>query len=1247
MKQNKYNPYRNKPKNIRNSGSTIRKIINVNTRKSNLKDKSQPATDRINISQALKARDQAKKITHRDLLLSLKSGYYSNASQGAYNRLSTHLSSIPGKGGYGRRKKSFAPQGQVSETSSQLLKPNASKVSYSNKTGRPSSGLSQQSRVVRKREKETKLRKGSMVKGGLKSGASGSRPRKQYKLEPLYQPLRRKASKVSRGSTDKMLPNPSFTGKLGASITSGRHKGGLCSPDHANGGSAVIGKNKSAQYSIGRNRSKFIDLDHSEMGFRSKGSRGKVENLEEIQERAIAARKAGMLAKSHFLYKRGKSGLKQHRRIHTQLGYPPSREKLRDSSQHLRTSREHPQNRLQRPEQTNSGSKKKSSKQLKSREKSTKDGKRGLVGLKKRKSIGNMLSRQGTKPTLRPKNASKGKSIKRGLKATKALIRKTGMQGGKRRISFKGRRRNSHQETGRKAIKPKKQDLADFEGYRVEGGSERESRVIRNYLSNTGNQKSALRDAGSVVMIDASWVTVRTKGTLGNPIKPQNAIKEEGEVVQDPKKSNLNGDFNFDGGIIESKVCDEEELFSAIRTDKGLLAEPAPRPRANSQSKKAPEVEKNKEKKEVLSSPLDLENRVYLESKVAQASKIDQKESLITKKGADEYQKPAKIENDEKDQKAKIHATTAPKMIRVQSEELTGVIEHPQFHLEKPKIAESLLDISEPKKPKKDKNRHFNKLLCRMDHFYQNKHSRWAQTEDLIPSKTKKTQNPAPLPPMQKSPKNPLNELTDPAEAKLDASKISLDVKMGFSTIKPQQIEQNIPFTVNLKETFFDANDIKIETKVDLVCVIDTSSSMFGEKIEFVKKSMVSLLDVLPDGNRIAIILFNYKASLYLNFKLVNQKNRPKIIEAIEGIQPLNGTNLVHAMSLMQALMLKRRSRNSVTACFLLSDGAHNQGPLDLDILFGAEPEGLEEYTVSTFGYGESHNPKILQNIAELKKGSYYYIDDISKVKECFLDNLAIVTSILAKNLEIEVKLTPTRLFPEIRFERVYGPYWSLEDNLKAKLKFFAFYAGFQKHLVAKLRLNPVERFLVEEAQELEIGSVTLTMEPLGDLRASLSQEGSPDRPITLKKRIVLRVVPEDSPEPIRKNKSVIKQMMRVRGAGIIQKTEILKGNGKIKEARRLIEKYLRDLNLASFKHKPLFLQVVNTMQKQKNMLEQATIKESTMFMMQTHQVFMNECSAPIHTDTLYQNKKQRMLGRLKVGGRDGARGVFRGGYEG
>lgn len=58
---------------------------------------------------------------------------------------------------------------------------------------------------------------------------------------------------------------------------------------------------------------------------------------------------------------------------------------------------------------------------------------------------------------------------------------------------------------------------------------------------------------------------------------------------------------------------------------------------------------------------------------------------------------------------------------------------------------------------------------------------------------------------------------------------------------------------------------------VDLICVIDNSGSMSGEKIENVKKTLNYLLELLGENDRISLITFNSSSTRLCKLLKINK----------------------------------------------------------------------------------------------------------------------------------------------------------------------------------------------------------------------------------------------------------------------------------------------------------------------------------------------------------------------------------------
>lgn len=47
-------------------------------------------------------------------------------------------------------------------------------------------------------------------------------------------------------------------------------------------------------------------------------------------------------------------------------------------------------------------------------------------------------------------------------------------------------------------------------------------------------------------------------------------------------------------------------------------------------------------------------------------------------------------------------------------------------------------------------------------------------------------------------------------------------------------------------------------------------------------------------------------------------------------------------------------------------------------------------FSLATFGFGNDHDPILMNKIANQKEGSFYFIEDLKKVDECFADSLGV-----------------------------------------------------------------------------------------------------------------------------------------------------------------------------------------------------------------------------------------------------------------
>lgn len=66
------------------------------------------------------------------------------------------------------------------------------------------------------------------------------------------------------------------------------------------------------------------------------------------------------------------------------------------------------------------------------------------------------------------------------------------------------------------------------------------------------------------------------------------------------------------------------------------------------------------------------------------------------------------------------------------------------------------------------------------------------------------------------------------------------------------------------------------------------------------------------------------------------------------------------------------------------------------------ESLGIDDVIIHTFGYGDDHDATLMNNIANLKNGGFFYIQNIDSVGLAFADALGGLASVIATDLRLQ-----------------------------------------------------------------------------------------------------------------------------------------------------------------------------------------------------------------------------------------------------
>ncbi|CAF0892477.1 unnamed protein product [Adineta ricciae] len=236
---------------------------------------------------------------------------------------------------------------------------------------------------------------------------------------------------------------------------------------------------------------------------------------------------------------------------------------------------------------------------------------------------------------------------------------------------------------------------------------------------------------------------------------------------------------------------------------------------------------------------------------------------------------------------------------------------------------------------------------------------------------------------------------------------ITITTALEYST-KAFRPESNIYGMVTLQAppgavASVNASPVGSRVPIDLICVVDQSDSMAGDKMQLLKQTLIYITDQLNDLDRLALVSFDTRAfDRSHGLKRMNRQNQQILTRAINNdLHSAGGTYIGSGLQMGINLLNTRRTKNPIAALLLLTDGQDNHSHYYGQLL-STLPTDVQCHT---FGYGPDHLAALLVQIAEKgNNGSFTYIDQQEAVGRAFAMTLGGLFSCIAKQLQVEIK---------------------------------------------------------------------------------------------------------------------------------------------------------------------------------------------------------------------------------------------------
>jgi Ca-activated chloride channel family protein len=193
---------------------------------------------------------------------------------------------------------------------------------------------------------------------------------------------------------------------------------------------------------------------------------------------------------------------------------------------------------------------------------------------------------------------------------------------------------------------------------------------------------------------------------------------------------------------------------------------------------------------------------------------------------------------------------------------------------------------------------------------------------------------------------------------------------------------------------------------LDLALVIDTSGSMAGAPIEYVREGLLRMLDDLRPEDRVSIVAFSDEAEILA--ERVAGDATAELTLAIDAIGANGKTNIYDGLRTGYELVAGASDPEAdrQTRVVLLSDGEATSG-ITSDAKIVAMSAGFNAigHSLATIGVGAEFDPVLMRELSESGGGAFYYLEDPAAVQEVFEQEVTTFLVPLARDLRIDVDI--------------------------------------------------------------------------------------------------------------------------------------------------------------------------------------------------------------------------------------------------
>jgi len=233
---------------------------------------------------------------------------------------------------------------------------------------------------------------------------------------------------------------------------------------------------------------------------------------------------------------------------------------------------------------------------------------------------------------------------------------------------------------------------------------------------------------------------------------------------------------------------------------------------------------------------------------------------------------------------------------------------------------------------------------------------------------------------------------------------------------------------LNAAQTPYDPHPM--HKQVDIVLVLDRSGSMQGLKMQYAKKAVLNLIDLLSPQDRLSLVSYSDDVRRHCRLVRLTNANKRMLRSMVHTVYAGGSTNLGGGLQTGIETIMQTPQGTRIRKVILISDGLANRGIVSPWELGRMASTALEhDFAVATVGVGDSFNEQLMAHIADQGAGTYHYMENPDAFVAVFEHEFMTSRQVAATSLEVHIpKVQGVRLvsaggFPMKAFADHYAVY--------------------------------------------------------------------------------------------------------------------------------------------------------------------------------------------------------------------------------